>query len=165
MLITSAEANKILKFTQNEIARLKNQHRTSYQFTAAVSEDIEYARPDYNYTKVRDEIGRLEEKVRKIKHALNIFNSTTKLPYGLTIDEALILLPQLTDKKDLLSNMRRCKDKERLSVYGSKDIEYRYINFIPSEVEQDYLTVCEAISNLQRELDITNNTIEFEVEE
>ena len=44
-----------------------------------------------------------EEEIRKLKHALNVFNASNKVPgFEMTVDEMLVYLPQLSREKNKL---------------------------------------------------------------
>ena len=56
-------------------------------FTAAIQEDIESARPDYDYEATFDDLRAIEMKIIRLKHSISQFNLTTKVPgFGMTID-------------------------------------------------------------------------------
>lgn len=107
MKYTSAEAGKLLKKLNDERASLLLREENSKDFLAAVGEDLESVRPDYNFATTQVALNEIETKIRKLKHALNIFNSTTVIPeFGMTIDEMLVYIPQLTIRKDKLARMK-----------------------------------------------------------
>lgn len=88
----------------------------SGDFLAALQEDIESVRPKYNFKEMRDAQAEVERKIRKLKHALNVFNTTTIVPdFDMTIDEILVFLPQLNKQCSLLSGMRDAMPKVRVS--------------------------------------------------
>ena len=93
MKYTSQEAAKLLKSLneQHELIVLNEQQSSS--FVAAVSEDIESVRPEYDYAAVQDKLDSIERDIRTIKHAVNIFNSTHKVPgFDMTVDQALVFI-------------------------------------------------------------------------
>lgn len=46
-------------------------------------------------------------KIRKVKHAINVFNTVTNVPdFDMIIDEMLVFFPQLTKKCETLSRMK-----------------------------------------------------------
>ena len=48
-------------------------------------------RPAYNFKEMRDAQDELEKKIRKVKHAINVFNTVTIIPdFDITIDEMLV---------------------------------------------------------------------------
>lgn len=107
-------------------------------------------------------------KIRKLKHAINLFNTTTVIPgYDITIDEMLVFLPQLSAKKQKLSEMASRLPKAREEQeYGraSNIIDYRYVNYDIDEVTKDLLAVTDELSDAQLALDLINHSATFEVE-
>lgn len=79
MKYTSAEAAKLLRKLNEELKVLRAKEMKGYRFTAAVDEDIESARPMYDYVKSQEEQNSIEAKIRKVKHAINCFNTGTKI--------------------------------------------------------------------------------------
>lgn len=100
---------------------------------------------------------------------LHRFNMQTILPErGITIDEALILLAQLSGRKERLNGLASRQPKERLGDRyfgsGSGPIEYRYANYDVARAEADYRAVADEIAALQLELDLVNQTEVFSIE-
>ena len=87
---------------------------------------------------------------------------------GITIDEALILLAQLSGRKERLNGLASRQPQERLGnrYFGSSNgpIEYRYANYDVAQAEADYRAVADEIAALQLELDLVNQTEVFSVE-
>ena len=83
---TCAEASKLLRKLNEELKVLRAKELKGYLFTAAVDEDIESARPVYDYGKAQEEQNKIEEEIRKVKHAINRFNIETTVPgVGMTV--------------------------------------------------------------------------------
>ena len=80
MLMTSAEAAKYLRKLNEELESLRNREEQSRQFTVSLGEKEEDLRPAYDYEAARDAMLALEEKIRRVKHAVNCFNCTTEVP-------------------------------------------------------------------------------------
>lgn len=99
MEFTSASANKYLRRLQDEKDRLL---RTEQEVSTYVLADGEAAEPPaYDYGAVREKVAQIDGQAQAIRHALHRFNMQTVLPErGITIDEALILLAQLSGRKD-----------------------------------------------------------------
>ncbi len=69
-------------------------------FIAAVGEDIESVRPDYNYQETQDALEAVDKKIRLLKHTINCFNTTHMVPgFDMTIDQILVYIPQLSERK------------------------------------------------------------------
>ena len=162
---TSASANKFLRTLDDEKYHLLEQERETCVYTRAAGEADEP--PAYSYDDVRAKVAAIDAQARAIRHALHLFNATTTLPEsGITIDEALIKLAQLSALKDTLSQMRDRREKERVvsNFTRSEMIEYRYANYDIAQASADYSAVLEQIANLQLEIDLANQTRTFEVE-
>lgn len=123
MLITSAKAAKMLRQLNDELRTLQVREGKTKTFVAALQEDIESVRPKYNFKEMRDAQAEVERKIRKLKHALNVFNTTTVVPeFDMTIDEMLVLLPQLNKQCSLLKLLvhRRTSEGNNAFRLGSK---------------------------------------------
>lgn len=77
MMITSAGANKLLRKLEDDKQFLLSQENAAA--TYIVSEGMEPIVPDYDYRQTAQSLLEIEEKIRTVKHALNVFNSTTVL--------------------------------------------------------------------------------------
>ena len=169
MQYTSAQAAKLLKRLNEEISLEENLEQASAAFVAAVTEDVEELRPAYDFAATQEHLNELEEKVRRVKHALNIFNSTTKVEgFDITIDEALVLIPQLSAKKQKLAQMRnalpRTREKAGYGSGASSIINYVYANYDIAAAKAEYERVTEQLSALQTALDVTNNSKTMEID-
>lgn len=168
MKYTSAEANKLLKKLNEEKAMLLDNESRSAAFSAALGEDVESVRPEYDYESAAQSLDVLNASIRKVKHAINVFNATHTVPgFDMTIDEILVYIPQLTEKKSRLLAMSSRLPKERKSVsgYGANAvIDYLYANYDVSKAAKDYSAVSELLSRVQTALDIVNNTETMEID-
>lgn len=94
MKYTSAQANKLLKKLNDEYSALLDKEQRSWDFRAAMGEDIESVRPAYDYAKTQARLEELEGTIRRLKHAINLFNTTQVVDgFGITIDEMLVYIP------------------------------------------------------------------------
>ena len=167
MTYTCAEAAKLLRSLNEELSVLRGREQKSYRFTASIDEDIESARPEYDYQGEQKKQDELAKKIRIVKHAINGFNLKTVIPeFGITIDEMLVYIPQLSEKKRKLTKMAGCLPKERTSdsTYGSKIIEYTYTNYEIADAEADLLRVTEELAKAQTALDQINSSATMEIE-
>ncbi len=170
MQYTSAQAAKLLRRLHEEHQLLLNDELNKRVFLAATGEDIESLRPEYDYAATQQKLAVLESKIRKVKHAINVFNSTTTVD-GMTIDEVLIYLPQLRDRKLKLSGMIDRMPKQRahssvLSRYSGQTpiIDYEYANYDIQLAQAEYKAVSDEIASLQTRLDTVNTTRKFELD-
>jgi len=166
--MTSAEAAKLLKKLIEQKTMLFNEERRSCVFLASLGEDIESVRPAYHYEETRAALDACNEKIRLLKHAINRFNvSQTVGSGGMTIDQALIRLPQLAEMRGRLDAMQGRLPKQRSSVGGVGNntvIDYKYANYSVEKAKADFLRVSDEIRALQTALDMVNTTVAFEFE-
>lgn len=107
----------------------------------------------------------MDQKIRRVKHAINLFNTTHTVPgFDLTIDEMLVLIPQLTKRKNKLAEMKERLPKTREQTYGKSNIvDYRYINYDSDAAASEYEKAAEQLSRAQTALDTVNNTGTLEI--
>lgn len=163
--LTSAGANKLLKVLEDQKNYLLSLESRSSVYVKAEGENVEP--PAYNYSATSEKLNQINLQVRKIKHAINIFNTTTYLDsLGITIDEALIKMAQLNLRKQVLDSMRNRLPKERQSIPYTRTniIEYQYVNYDIEMVTADYDKLCEEIAQIQLALDTCNQTKTFDVD-
>lgn len=85
--------------------------------------------------------------------------------FGITIDEMLVYIPQLTKRKSKLLEMKSRLPKERVEEqYGrqSNIIDYTYTNYDLTAVEADYEKTADELSRAQLALDTVNQRDSFE---
>ena len=167
MKVTSAEANKLIKQLKDQYRMLYTQEGNVVSFIAATTENIEDVRPPYDYADMAAKFDEIDRKVRKIKHALNVFNSTTVVDgFEMTIDEMLVFLPQATDRLRKLAVMLSKPAKSRAENTGrTAIIEYEYLNYDLAKVQKDYDELMDMKNRALTALDVVNNTIRFEIED
>ena len=139
-------------------------------FLAAVGEDPETLRPDYDYREVQEKLSEMEKKIRRIRHAVNVFNLNTVVE-DMTIDELLVYLPQLNERRQKLGAMaarlpRRRAEARLGGSFGAKSqiIDYEYANYDISAAEEEFRLVTQEIARLQTALDRANSTLEMEID-
>lgn len=156
MLYTSAQANKILKKLNEDRDRLQREYYEKSTFVAAIEENIADVKPDFNLKEAELKIAEIEEKIIEVKHAINVFNTTHKVD-GMTVDEILILIPQLTQKKKRLGLLALGLEKKR-EYSSSNHIEYKYANYSIDEAKKMLDEVTNKLSELQLKLDDINRS-------
>ena len=168
MKYTSAEAAKILRQLYDDQRALLHMEAQSMDFLAAVGEDIESVRPVYDFAETQKKLTEYEEKIRIIKHAINVFNSTHIVPeFDMTIDQMLIYIPQLSQRKEKLYMMKSKLPKAReTSSYSSRGniIDYRIANYDIEAAEKDYAEVSALLAKAQTALDVVNNSETMEID-
>lgn len=166
MKYTSAEANKLLRKLNDEKMSVMYREENGKEFLAAVGEDIESVRPKYDFTETQNAIAGIETKIRKLKHAINVFNSTTIIPeFDMTIDEMLVYIPQLTAAKNKLARMKDKLPKVREQTrVNSSILDYRYLNYDVETVTAEYEKVTDTLAKAQNALDSVNMNQTLEVD-
>ena len=162
--LTSASAGKLIRQLEDEKEHLLGHEIDTCTYVLAKDEKAEP--PAYDYAETRAKVDAIDAKVRTLRHALHRFNMETVLPdTDMTIDEALILMAQLTNKRNRLEMLRSTLPMVREHTrYSSNLIEYRYANFDVADAQADYDAATEAINDLQLKIDLCNQTITFEVD-
>ena len=154
----------------DQLKRIQGRAEMVCRFTVTLGEDVESVRPEFNYSEMLAQMEKVMEEIRRIKHAINVFNTTTVIPgFNMTIDEMLVYIPQLNNQKgrrEAMSNMLPKQRKDDLYSYRSSSsnlVEYVYTNFDISEAEKDYRRVSRELSKAQTALDVVNNSVKFEI--
>lgn len=167
MLYTSAEANKLLKQLREEEDALLKIESESKDFIAATVENIEDVRPDYDLSQTMADIEDIRKKIMKVKHAINVFNSTTEVLPGYTIDMVLMLLPMLGERVETYKRMRQTAPKKRARTMGSGTsaiIDYKYANYDIRDADKAYDKYSLMLDDFQLALDKVNTTVQFEID-
>ena len=166
--MTSAAANKLLRKLNEDKEYLLSKERERQSYVAALDE--EPVIPEYDYTEVSEKIAVIDEKILKIKHAINLANINNMIDVGditYTIDMALIRMAQLNSRKTVLAAMRKKQPKARVNnIISSRKSspEYEYINYDLAQVKKDYERIDEEIIQIQMALDKYNQIITFEID-
>ena len=70
----------MLKKLQEQFKSMESMEAQMSTFHAAVGENVEDVRPDYEFTQYQREMEKVEEQIRALKHAINEFNVKPKCP-------------------------------------------------------------------------------------
>ena len=157
--------NKLLKNIEQQIKDIRLKEHRSAHFKVASGEDAESIRPAYDFAATQTRIDELESAVREIKHAINTFNVTHTLPGfdDITIDKALVCIPQLTQRVSKLQEMAASLPKERIESLRNTFVDYSVANYDIDEAEKAYREAREKLAALQLALDAANSTGTMEI--
>ena len=162
--VSPATVSKKINALKEEINELVEKENKTCTYIVSPGEKPEETRPDYDYKETQRRIIELEEEVRKLRHIMNLFNTSTVVPgYDMTIDEILVYIPHLRERKNKLSVLKNRLPKSRNCSYQGI-VEYTYCNYSVDKAAADYKVVSEELSKAQNALDYINSTGEIEVD-
>ncbi len=168
--MTSAVANKLLKQLEEEKEYWVEKEKESCVYIAAVSEKPVV--PNYDYAEVAGKIAEIDEKIARIKHAINLANVNSTVSVAgkeMSVDRILVIMAQKNKRKAKLDYMRKQQPKMRVEEYSfrhsnSREPEYQYINYDLDTVREDFERVTKEIMEMQLALDRHNQTFQFEID-
>lgn len=161
MKICNSEAMKAVKELEekkrNIIYAEDNRSRISYK------EGEKKVLTNYDYPATRKAVAEIDERIRKIKHALAVCNCNAIVDdFGITIGEALVYLAQLNAEYRQLDNLSEYnKLSRRITANGV--LEYTECLYEPEEVIKDLEALHSKICKLQIAIDRANLTNYIEV--
>ncbi|MCD8300456.1 MAG: hypothetical protein LUC41_04700 [Clostridiales bacterium] len=169
MMMTSAYANKLLRQLANDKDYLNTLENSACHYTVAVGETPEI--PEYDFGNVNAAIADIDEKTRKIRHAINVSNVSSLVTVGdreMTVDAILVSMSQISRRLNRLGNMRDHLPRERVEYSYSRIArnipEYEYNNYDVEAVKAEYDRLSGELMEMQIALDRHNQTCEFEVD-
>lgn len=164
MLLTSDEVRNVLKNLEVEKKRLITDINKMSTYKVSLSEfgRVEEIKPKFDLIDTVESIAEIDRQVLKIRHDRNVFNATTFVEdTGMTVDEVLIRIAELSNLSSILERLCANRDKERMTTLN-KEPEYQYLNYNLDDVKRMYGEVENEKSNLQNKLDLLNATVQFE---
>lgn len=162
--VTSAVANKLLRKYNEDLKRLYNEETQCSTYTEIVG--MNPTIPEYDFLGTRHDVRELMTKISKLKHAINVFNSTTVLKNcNMTIDEALVYMSMLTKEKDRLESLIVPVSRKLKTGFDARNnhVEYTVLNYDVPQVREKYENACQLLTDIQIELDTVNSTVTFEI--
>ncbi len=167
--MTSAYAAKLIKKLNEEKSYWISLEEERCVYVASVEE--EPVIPEYDFEEVRGHLAEIDDRIVRIKHAMNISNSSNEVRVNdrtMTIDIILIRMAQLNRRLAVLDEMRKRQPKTRLetNVFSSRKTspEYRYTNYDLTLVGDEYKRVEAEITAMQLALDKYNQTVEIDID-
>lgn len=164
MLKCNTEIMKEIKTLEQDKKDLIDFERTNHYYTYLKGE--EPIINGYNYFKSREDISKIDSRIRYLKGLLAYSNATTILNgFDMTIGEALIYLAQLNNEKDLIKALADNKQLTRTSVgsYANPQVQYTELEYDANIAKEDYKNITDKIYKLQLAIDRTNLTNQIEV--
>jgi hypothetical protein len=127
MTMCNAEIiKKIKELEERKQEILLNERMNS---TSAYQTEADKIETGYDFQTTRKAVAELNDEIRKLKHALNVANSTVIVDeFGMTVGECLILMAQLNNEKAELERMARAVPKSRHTVFNGT-VEYIETNY------------------------------------
>lgn len=153
---------KTLEETKNDLLAFENSN-CSHTYS-------KYEEPivnGYDYSSTKEEISKINDRVRYLKGLLAYSNVTTIVEgFNMTIGEALIYLAQLNGEKERIKRLASRKVLTRTSGgYLENGAEYTQLEYDPEIAKQDLKTIIDLVYKLQLAIDRTNLTNMIEVKE
>lgn len=140
---------KKIAYLKTERERLVEMDEKLRVFRASEYEDLEKLRPDYDYAGIQNKLDRLDEAIRSLtaKSVAILSTERVKEYHDLTVLEMLLLLRDLETKEERLYEMTTHLEKERHA--SSLILEYEYMNYDISKVEEDLKKTREEIEKVR----------------
>ena len=169
---TPAELQKEIKRLQAEYEANITHEKKCATYNAAVNEDPDLLKPDFDFLDNMEHQDMLCKRIALYKHLLNAFNTCTTLPRtGITIDQALAILPMLKAQVARLEEYAKRLPRERVENNlrfgsGTSVIDYTYTNYNTERMKELYNKKLELLHTYQLELDEANNiyTIDLDLD-
>lgn len=162
--VTSDGANKIVRKLEQDKVILRDKIDRLSTFVAAVTENIEEVRPEFDFMKTIEEIEEIEYKIMKIKHAKTKFNVETTMSNGYTVGENLVRMAELNTMKNTYERLATAQPKTRMRATGNKDIEYQYTNYKIADARKKFEEVRDEIAEIQKEINIINTSEKYMID-
>lgn len=165
MKMTIDEACKTIKLLLDEkdyIRQMEDDNISIYSHTEDDSFISKELFEKYFYNNSTPKIAEIDRKIAKLRHAVNADNVTSRVVVEdreYTVDELLILLPQLYSR---VSYLKRLRTKRTTQFHNDKYCDLR--TYDPEVVAADYLRLKKRYYSIQVALDRHNATAEIEVE-
>lgn len=162
MRICHSEVIKCIKELEEKKNVLLNQERqrSIYNYVDENAKII----PTYSYKKTREQVDKLDTKIRSLRHALAVANCTVKVDdFDITIGEALVMLAQWQSKCRVLEDLSDRQQLTQQVTYNGK-MQVTACNYDVEVANADYEALRNKIAKLQVAIDRANLTSFVDVE-
>jgi len=158
---TSAGINKMIRKLNYEKELLISREERDSFYTYAEGE--EKVVPKYNLDEVQGRIEEIDGKVVLLKHTVNLFNSNYRMASGMTIDQGLVKMAQLENRRRVLDRLAKASQKRRICAKDGRHAEYKCANYDVVRAHKLLQDVMSEIETIQMELDCISNTVLIDV--
>ena len=162
MKLCNAEVIKKIKDLEEQKQEILSDEQKNCTTTYQTETDM--IDTGYDFGNIRKVIENLNKEIMKLKHALNVSNSTVIVEeFGLTIGECLVYMAQLNNEKFVLERLSRYRSKSRATVGHTGTVEYTVTNYDVEICKGELNTIKETVRKLQLAIDRVNlnNMIEI----
>jgi hypothetical protein len=154
MKLCNSEIIKKIKDLEEQKQQILTEERNNCCSTYQQESDL--INLGYDFDAVRGAVEKINLEVVKLKHALNVANSTVTVPeFDMTIGECIVYMAQLNAEKRVLESMAAKSSKTRTTTYGGV-VEYTITNYDIKHCKKRLLEVGEIIRKLQISIDRVN---------
>ena len=163
-LMTINEIGKRIGDLKTERERLIEKDKKLRVFRASEFEDLEKLRPDYDYEGLQSELDGVEEEIRNLTAKAISILTTQKVNefHDMTVLDLLLYLRDLKEKEERLYEMTTHLERER---HASHLLEYEYINYDISKVEEDLRKTREELEKVRTFLDFYIYELSYDLTE
>ena len=164
-LMTINEIGKRIGDLKTERERLIGKDKKLRVFRASEFEDLEKLRPDYDYEGLQGELDGVEEEIRKLTAKAISILTTQKVNefHDMTVLDLLLYLRDLEKKEERLYEMTTHLERERHS--SSHLLEYEYISYDISKVEEDLRKTREELKKVRTFFDFYIYELSYDLTE
>ncbi len=161
MKMCNSEAMKAIKELEEKKSNII--YTEDYRSKVSYKEGEEKVLTKYDYAATRKAVAEIDERIRKIKHALAVCNCTAVVDdFDMTIGEALVYLAQLNAEYKQLDDLSQ-NDKLSRRITANGVLEYTECLYDPEEATRDCEALHSKICKLQVAIDRANLTNYIEV--
>lgn len=163
--VSPIEVTNRINALKEELKDLEEYEKKSSSFFVNLGQDKESLRPSYDFEETQKRYLELTQEVIKLKHILNVFNTSTIVPgFDMTVDQMLVYLPMLRGRKQTLQKMKDEPMNGLSSRVTYRGVNYTYFNYSVQKVTEDYRKIAEEYAKARTALDFINVTGEIEVD-
>jgi len=154
MKLCNAEVIKKIKdLEEQKIIILSDEQKNC---TTTYQTETDMIDTGYDFGKTRTAVENLNKEIMKLKHKLNISNSTVIVEeFGLTIGECLVYMAQLNNEKGVLERLGQIRSKSRATLYNGI-VEYTVTNYDVEICKTELNKIKETVRKLQLAIDRVN---------